>query len=194
MMTQIQPHFLFNALNTIRALYAKDPPLADRTLEDFSSYLRQNLESLRQTDLVPITKELEHTRLYAEIEVLRFPNVRVEYRIEDESFQIPALTIQPLVENAIRHGVRIRKDGLVIVSTFREADAHRITIEDNGIGFDPKQIRSSEETHIGLENVKSRVEQMCGGTMTLSSTVGEGTIVRIYIPAASGAEKEDRRK
>ena len=194
MMTQIQPHFLFNALNTIRALYAKDPPLADRTLEDFSSYLRQNLESLRQTDLVPITKELEHTRLYAEIEVLRFPNVRVEYRIEDESFQIPALTIQPLVENAIRHGVRIRKDGLVIVSTFREADAHRITIEDNGIGFDPKQIRSSEETHIGLENVKSRVEQMCGGTMTLSSTIGEGTIVRIYIPAASGAEKEDRRK
>jgi signal transduction histidine kinase len=62
------------------------------------------------------------------------------------------------------------------------------------VGFDTKQQKSLAETHIGLRNVKDRVEQMCGGTMTLSSTVGEGTIVRIYIPAASGAEKEDRRK
>ena len=85
--------------------------------------------------MVPVTKELEHTRLYAEIEMLRFPNVRVEYQIEDSGFKIPALTIQPLVENAIRHGVRIRNDGLVTVSTFREADAHRITIEDNGAGL-----------------------------------------------------------
>ena len=182
MMTQIQPHFLFNALNTIRALYAKDPPLADRTLEDFSTYLRQNLESLSQTDLIPITKELEHTRLYAEIEMLRFPNVRVEYRIDDESFTIPALTIQPLVENAIRHGVRSRKDGLVTV------------IEDNGTGFDPKQDGLSEETHIGLENVKNRVEQMCGGTMILKSAVGEGTSVTIRIPDVPGKEKGGQRK
>ena len=194
MMTQIQPHFLFNALNTIRALYAKDPPLADRTLEDFSTYLRQNLESLSQTDLIPITKELEHTRLYAEIEMLRFPNVRVEYRIDDESFTIPALTIQPLVENAIRHGVRSRKDGLVTGSTFREAGAHRVTIEDNGTGFDPKQDGLSEETHIGLENVKNRVEQMCGGTMILKSAVGEGTSVTIRIPDVPGKEKGGQRK
>ena len=92
MMTQIQPHFLFNALNTIRALYAKDPSLADRTLEDFSTYLRQNLESLSQTDLLPVTKELEHTRLYAQIEGLRFPNIRVEYQIEDSDFLIPGRT------------------------------------------------------------------------------------------------------
>ena len=194
MMTQIQPHFLFNALNTIRALYAMDPPLADRTLEDFSTYLRQNLESLSQTDLVPISKELEHTRLYAEIEMLRFPNVHVEYRIEDQSFSIPALTIQPLVENAIRHGVRNRKDGLVTVSTFRVTDAHRITIEDNGAGFDPEQKRTIEETHIGLENVKRRVEQMCGGTMGLKSTIGEGTSITIDIPAAPEKGKRDHRK
>lgn len=194
MMTQIQPHFLFNTLNTIRALYAKDPPLADRTLENFSAYLRQNLESLSQTDLVPVTKELEHTRLYAEIEMLRFPNVHVEYRIEDQSFSIPALTIQPLVENAIRHGVRSRKDGLVTVSTFRVTDAHRITIEDNGAGFDPEQKRTIEETHIGLENVKRRVEQMCGGTMGLKSTIGEGTSITIDIPAAPEKGKRDHRK
>ena len=190
MMTQIQPHFLFNALNTIRALYAKDPPLADRTLEDFSSYLRQNLESLSQTDLVPVVKELEHTRLYAEIEALRFPNVRVEYRIEDEGFTIPALTIQPLVENAIRHGVRSRKDGLVTVSTVRESDAHRITVQDNGVGFEPEKTASGEGTHVGIRNVKDRVEQMCGGSMLLQSELGKGTSVTLLIP--DGA-KEKRK-
>lgn len=185
MMTQIQPHFLFNALNTIRALYAKDSPLADKTLEDFSTYLRQNLESLSQTALIPIDKELEHTRLYAEIEVLRFPNVRVEYRIEDEDFRIPALSIQPLVENAIRHGVRRRKDGLVTVSTVRQVGAHRITVQDNGVGFDPKRQESTDGSHIGLQNVKERVEQMCGGTMNLTSEVGKGTVVTLLIPEAS---------
>ncbi len=190
MMTQIQPHFLFNALNTVRALYAKDPPLADRTLEDFSAYLRQNLESLSQTELVPVAKELEHTRLYVEIEELRFPNIRVEYEIEDDSFTIPALTIQPLVENAIRHGVRSRKDGLVTVSTAREADAHRITVQDNGAGFDGKQLAALDDSHIGLRNVKDRVEQMCGGTMILQSEIGKGTCVTLLIPD----EKKEQRK
>ena len=190
MMTQIQPHFLFNALNTIRALYAKDPPLADRTLEDFSTYLRQNLESLSRTELVPVAKELAHTRLYAEIETLRFPNVRVEYRIEDEDFTIPALTIQPLVENAIRHGVRSRKDGLVTVSAVRDNGAHRITVADNGTGFDDKKLDSIEGSHVGLRNVKERVERMCGGTMILQSEIGKGTSVTLLIPG----EKKEQRK
>ena len=182
MMTQIQPHFLFNALNTIRALYAKDSPLAERTLEDFSTYLRQNLESLSQTDLIPVSKELEHTRLYAEIETQRFPNVQVEYRIEDTLFAVPPLTIQPLVENAIRHGVRSREDGLVTVSTALEAGGHRVTVMDNGVGFDPKQQLSAGELHIGIRNVKERVEQMCGGELILTSEIGKGTSVTMLFP------------
>ena len=180
MMTQIQPHFLFNALNTIRALYAKDPPLADRTLEDFSTYLRQNLESLSQSDLIPVSKELEHTRLYAEIEMLRFPGIRIEYHIQDDHLDIPALTIQPLVENAIRHGVRGKKDGLVTVSSVREANHHRITVSDNGKGFDPE--KTLDGTHIGLRNVKERVEQMCGGKLILQSEIGKGTCISLLIP------------
>ena len=190
MMTQIQPHFLFNALNTIRALYAKDPPLADRTLEDFSAYLRQNLESLGQSDLVPIAKELAHTRLYAEIEELRFPHVRVEYRIEDEGFAVPALTVQPLVENAIRHGVRSRKDGLVTVSTSHEADFHIITVRDNGVGFDVKRQATLDDSHIGIRNVKERVEQMCGGRMIVESEPGSGASVTLLIPD----EKKEQSK
>ena len=192
MMTQIQPHFLFNALNTIRALYAKDSPLAERTLEDFSIYLRQNLESLSQADLIPVSKELEHTRLYAQIDMLRFPNVRVEYRIEDEAFEIPALTVQPLVENAIRHGVRGRADGLVIVSAVREKGVHRITVEGNGVGFDPKKPAAPGDRHIGLENVKNRVEQMCGGSMVLRSEIGKGTAVTLFIPEASENGRKER--
>ena len=195
MMTQIQPHFLFNALNTIRALYAKEPPLADKTLEGFSTYLRQNLESLSQTDLVPVTKELEHTRLYAEIEMLRFPNIHVEYRIEDQNFQIPPLTIQPLVENAIRHGVRSRKDGLVTVSTVCESGVHAITVQDNGVGFDTKNQELIAETHIGLRNVRDRVEQMCGGTMILRSELGKGTCVTLKIPNGNErSTKQEMRK
>ena len=194
MMTQIQPHFLFNALNTIRALYSKDPSLADRTLEDFSTYLRQNLESLSQTDLVPVTKELEHTRLYAEIEVLRFPNIHVEYRTWDQDFQIPALTIQPLVENAIRHGVRSRKDGLVTVTTVCESGCHRITVQDNGVGFDTKKQESFAETHSGLRNVKNRIEQMCRGTMILRSEIGAGTCVTLIIPDGNKDGTREKRK
>lgn len=112
MKTQIQPHFLFNTLNTIRAVYTKDPPLADRTLEKFSKYLRQNLDAMEQPDLIPFSREMEHTRLYADIEMLRFPHIRMEYQIEDEDFVLPALSVQPLVENAIRHGVRGREEGM----------------------------------------------------------------------------------
>lgn len=194
MMTQIQPHFLFNALNTIRALYAKDPPLADRTLEDFSSYLRQNFESLNQTGLVPITKELEHTRLYAEIEVLRFPNVCVEYHIEDDRFEIPALTIQPLVENAIRHGVRSCDNGLVTVSSVKETGVHKITIRDNGAGFDPNDTAYKDGSHIGIQNVKDRVEQMCGGTMIIESEIGKGTCITLLIPDAAEIKSKEKRK
>ena len=192
MMTQIQPHFLFNALNTIRALYAKDPPLADKTLEDFSTYLRQNLEPLNQPDLIPFSRELDHTRLYAKIEMLRFPNVSVEYLIEDTQFEIPALTIQPLVENAIRHGVRGREDGLVTVSATKDGDSHRITITDNGVGFDPKAKELSEGTHIGLRNVQDRIEQMCGGTMVIQSEINKGTAVTLLIPDQGRSGQKER--
>lgn len=191
MMTQIQPHFLFNTLSTIRALCAKDPPTAIHIIERFSVYLRQNLETLDQVELIPLSKELEHTRIYLEIEALRFPNIRVNYDIRDEDCRVPALTIQPLVENAIRHGVRIRDEGVVNVRTYREGEAHLIVIEDNGRGFDVNGIKIDGGRHIGISNVKSRIEQMCGGTLAIQSRVGEGTTVTLRIPAtgANGGKR-----
>ena len=185
MMTQIQPHFLFNTLSTIRALCAKDPPTAIHIIERFSVYLRQNLDALDQAELIPLSRELEHTRIYLEIEARRFPNIRVNYDIQDQDCRLPALTIQPLVENAIRHGVRIRDDGVVNVRTRRAGDAHLIVIEDNGKGFDVNALKNDGGKHIGINNVKSRIEQMCGGTLSVDSRVGEGTTVTLRIPAMS---------
>lgn len=182
MMSQIQPHFLYNTLSTIQALCRLDPEKAADTTGQFSQYLRQNLEAMGQTGLIPFRKELEHAQVYARIEMTRFSNVRVEYDIQDDAFSLPPLTVQPLVENAIRYGVRIREEGLVRVAARREGDCHVIVISDNGIGFDPKKLDATDGSHIGLSNVRSRVESMCGGTVTVESRIGEGTAVTIRIP------------
>ena len=98
------------------------------------------------------------------------------------------------MENAIRHGVRSKKNGLVTVSTVREMDTHVITIEDNGVGFDPDcQSTSDDGSHIGLENVKSRIEEMCGGTLVVKSKPGEGTVVTIRIPDAVENERRQQK-
>ena len=183
MMTQIQPHFLYNTIATFKALCRKDPERAAELADKFGVYLRQNLDSLGVTGNIPFQKELEHTRLYTEIEMVRFENIRVEYDIADDGFDLPPLTLQPMVENAIRHGVRSRRDGLVRVVSRRRETCHEIVIEDNGIGFDPNAMESTENGHIGIRNVRERIEQMCSGMLILESKVGEGTTVTIRIPA-----------
>ncbi len=182
MMSQIQPHFLYNTLSTIQALCKTDPQKAFDTTEKFGAYLRQNIDSLSQPRLIPVEKELEHVRIYTEIETIRFPSIRVAYDVQDLDFRLPALTIQPLVENAIRHGVRIRDDGLVTVATRKTDAGHEITIRDNGKGFDVRLIERADGTHIGIRNVRARVEQICGGTLTVESAPDRGVTVTIRLP------------
>ena len=182
MVSQIQPHFLYNTIATIKALCKSDPDKAAQVAEDFGLYLRQNLDSLNNTELIPVEKELEHTQVYAEIEMVRFENVRVVYDIQDIDFSLPALSIQPMVENAIRHGVRIREEGIVRVSTLLSEGCHEIVISDNGIGFDTSDMDSNDKNHIGIANVRERIEKMCGGAMTIKSEIDKGTTVNIRIP------------
>lgn len=184
MMTQIQPHFLYNTLATIRSLCLKSPETAALTIEQFSRYLRQNLETLDQPGLIAFTRELEHARIYSEIEMLMFPYIHVKYDIEDDDFMLPALTVQPLVENAIRHGVRAREDGLVCIRSTKVPGSHSVVISDNGLGFDPDAVVASQGTHIGIDNVRERIERQCGGTLTVKSKPGEGTTATILIPNA----------
>ena len=184
MVSQIQPHFLFNTIATVRALCKRDPDKAAEVAEKFGQYLRQNIDSLESEELIPVEKELEHTRVYADIEMVRFENVRVEYDIRDRDFSVPPLTIQPMVENAIRHGVRAREEGVVRVSTRLAVDySHQIIIRDNGIGFDPDRPElTGDGAHIGIRNVQWRIEKLCGGTLTVESEPDKGTTVTIQIP------------
>lgn len=182
MMTQIQPHFLYNTLSTIQALCRSNPEKAFETTEKFGTYLRQNIASLSQPNLIPVEKELEHTKIYTEIEELRFDNIKVIYDVNDTNFNIPALTIQPIVENAIKHGIRIREEGVVTVSINQKENSHEIIIEDNGKGFDTNIIKQSEGEHIGIRNVEERLRKMCGGKLSIDSKEGIGTKISIIIP------------
>ena len=187
MLAQIQPHFLFNTLSTIQALCRIDPEKAFDTLELFGAYLRQNLESLNKSSLIPFREEVKHTKVYAEIEKIRFPNIQVDYLLEEEEFPVPTLVLQPLVENAIKHGIRGKADGKVTISSGREGDDYVFRVIDNGTGFDPGALSDNGRTHVGLQNVKDRVEAQCGGSVTVDSTPGEGTAITVRVPV-------DRRK
>ena len=182
MMSQIQPHFLYNTLSTIQSLCITDPKMAFSTTEKFGTYLRHNIDFLEQPELIPLEKELEHTRIYADIEMIRFPKISVEYDVQADNFKLPPLTIQPLVENAIRHGVRGMDDGKVTVTTKEENGYYKVIVKDNGIGFDPDTLGEQEGTHIGVANVRQRIEDMCTGTLEIDSEEGKGTEITISIP------------
>ena len=190
MMSQIQPHFLYNTLTTIRSLCLRSPEAAAQTIDKFSRYLRQNLDTLDQNGLIPFSKELEHVKIYSEIEMLMFPYIRIEYDVEDDFFMLPTLTVQPLVENAIRHGVRAREEGLIKIAVRKNESGHIITIADNGLGFDPAAAVTAEGKHIGIRNVRERLEKQCGGWLKIESRPGEGTTVTLFIPGMSGNSEE----
>ena len=194
MMSQIQPHFMYNTLATVQALCYSNPEEAAGTVEKFARYLRQNLDSLSETNLVPFRKELEHTQIYADIEMVMYPSVHVEWDIGEDDFLLPALTVQPIVENAIRYGARSRSEGKVVISTRREDGGVMIRVTDNGKGFDPNAVPlDTNRSHIGLKNVNERLEKMCNGALDVQSVIGEGTTVTLWIPDPP-PETEDGKK
>lgn len=181
--SQIQPHFLYNALNTIQYLCSTDPDKAAITVEKFSKYLRGNMDSLSQKEPIPFDKEIEHLENYLAIERLRFPDISYVYKFDVTDFLIPALTIQPLVENSIKYGVRGLEDGgIITITTWEDEKSYFITVEDNGIGFDLNQKKDDGRSHVGMANIKSRVASMVHGTVTIESAIGEGTHTTIEIP------------
>lgn len=190
MLSQIQPHFLYNSLSTIRELCIVDPQKAPKALEEFSAFLRGNMDSLKSKVPVPFSRELEHVRHYLHLEQIRFgEDLKVEYDIQEEDFFLPTLTIQPIVENAVKYGVGNKEEGgTVRIATRREEDRIVITVQDDGIGFDVDEIehipvQKDGRTHIGLSNVKHRIERMVNGTMTIHSRKETGTVVEITLSA-----------
>lgn len=184
MISQMQPHFLFNSLTTIVDLCDRDPQLAKRSIVSFSDYLRGNLDAMTTETPIPFTKELEHCKTYLSFEKLRFEDqLEIVYDISCTDFSLPALTVQPLLENAVKHGVG-HKDGggMVVLSVRRSNGCIIIKVLDDGVGFDPEAPLSEGRSHIGIENVRSRLATMCGGTLRISSMPGKGATAEIRIP------------
>lgn len=184
MLSQLQPHFLFNVLNSIYYLCGTQPDKARGVVDKFSTYLRENLESLDQKDLIPFRRELDHIQTYLELEKIRFEEeLSVVYDIQTENFLLPVLTVQPLVENAVKHGITKKQGGGVLtLSTREEPGCFVITVSDTGVGFEPEHYQEDVKLHIGIENVRLRLEDMVGGILNITSSPGKGTTAVVTIP------------
>lgn len=185
MVSQIRPHFIYNALTSIAMMCQIDPDTAQEATITFADYLRGNMDSLHQTKPVPFATELEHLKKYLYIEKLRFADLlNIEYDIKTEDFYLPLLSIQPLVENAVKHGVGMKEDGGTVTIATEETDtAYEVIISDDGVGFDPDAPKPDDgKTHVGMENTKKRLRDMCGAHVEITSAVGEGTTARVILP------------
>ncbi|MCH4190667.1 MAG: histidine kinase [Butyrivibrio sp.] len=184
MMSQIQPHFLFNSLAVIQELCHGKAPEAEAATIEFAEYLRGNLDSLTTNVPILFRRELEHTGNYLALEKRRFGDkLTVRYDIHSDNFMIPALTLEPIAENAVRNGLMKKEaGGTLSISTCEDSENIMIIIEDDGIGFDPDTIPQDGRSHIGISNVRSRLADMCHGSLTITSTPGKGTRAVITIP------------
>ena len=182
MVLQMRPHFIYNAMMSIYYLCAQDPQKAQQVTLDFTTYLRKNFTAIASENTVPFSDELEHTRAYLAVEQVQFEDsLFVEYDTPHKEFRLPPLTLQPIVENAVKHGMDPEYAPLCISIRTREINSgSEIIVEDNGPGFAPAD--DDCEPHIALANIRQRLEMMCGGKLTIRPRKGGGTVVNVTIP------------
>lgn len=187
---KLQPHFLFNTLNSISALIRDNPDAADRMIARLSELLRIALDNEgRQT--LPLRQEIDFLKRYLEIQQVRFEERLVtEFNIESEALDalVPNLILQPLVENAIKHGIsRQKAGGKIAVSAFRNSEQLMLEISDDGPGANnPDQLEYS--SGLGLRNTRARLQQLYADrqSLRLSNSSGQGLTVTIAIPYEIG--------
>lgn len=179
MLSQIQPHFIYNSLSAISTLITIDPDKAQEALDRFTEYLRHNLSSLTATRLIDFKDELKHIKTYIALEQMRFNNrINVVYDIQVDDFSIPPLCIQPLVENAIKHGILKKiEGGTLTISTYERNNYYVVDIKDDGVGFNMEDVDFESNKHVGLNNIRYRIDTMCHGDITVNSKIDEGTEV-----------------
>ena len=184
MLSQMQPHFIHNILNVIYYMCGKDPAVAQKATSKFADYLRNNLEALSQKELITFRKEMDHIQTYLELEQIRFgEELSVVFDIEEDSFLLPVLTIQPLVENAVKHGIaKKRGGGIVTISSRQKEKTYEITVTDTGNGFDVDRYMNDGKVHVGLANVRQRLASRMNATVDIVTEPGKGTTVTVTIP------------
>ena len=182
MLSQIQPHFIYNTLGTIERMCLKDPEKAFQLVRNFSLYLRGNFSELDSVTPIRFLDELKHVEYYVNIEKVRFPDMSIEYDVEITDFVLPALSVQPLVENAIKHGLmRLESGGTVVIRSYETRCHFCVEVKDDGVGFDTS-LPIDEKKHVGLRNIRGRLQAMVNGDLTIESQPGKGTSAVIMIP------------
>lgn len=188
---QIQPHFLYNTLNTIASLADIDPPRMMRLMDEFGNYLRQSFHTQNIEDFVALVDELSLTKSYLYIEQVRFGDrLKIRWEIvEEEGLFIPPLTLQTIVENAVNHGVLKRVEGGTVVIRIHKADTYyEVIVEDDGIGMSVEKVHQlldetpKEEKGIGVANTQRRLKRLFGQGLDITSEIGKGTTVKFQIP------------
>lgn len=204
---QVNPHFLFNTINTIVSLIRIDPNKARRLLLSLSHYFRQNLSGINGL-WNTLEIELNHVKSYLEIEQARFADkLSVRYDVCPEALMIkvPTLTLQPLVENAVKHGIKLLNENSEIVILIKKDDTGTIvSIEDNGVGIDAKKLSLLKQKHIlsetgtgiGIYNVNRRLQMLVGeeAELDIKTKEGEGTIISFLIPTKAEGVIEKHEK
>ena len=181
---QMRPHFIYNTMTSIYYLIDQDKDKAQQVILNFTNYLRKNFTAIANESTVPFSEELEHAQAYLYIEKVRFDGkLFIEFDTPYNEFKIPPLTLQPIVENAVKHGVDPDLEPLhIIVHTRKIKKGVEVIVEDTGPGFNNTD---NNEPHIALNNIRERLKMMCGGKLTVSARTGGGTVVSIFIPDSS---------
>ena len=191
MISQIQPHFIYNTLGTIEQLCITEPKAASKLVRNFSLYLRGNFSELDNAKPIRFSQEMNHVKHYTDIEQVRFPDMTIQYDLRSVEFLLPALSVQPLVENAIKHGLMgLEKGGIVTISAYETEKYYIVEVTDDGVGFD-MNAGYDETKHVGIKNIRGRIEAMCGGTLTIESKIGSGTKATIRIPKEATENDSD---
>ena len=181
MVLQMRPHFIYNTLASIHSLCRLDPRKARQIIMDFTNYLQRNFNAVASDSTIPFSTELEHTRAYLAVEQALFDDLLVvDYDTPFTHFRLPPLTLQPIVENSVKHGMDPDSDPLHISIRTRNTDSGtEIIVEDNGSGFD---LSDENRPHTALDNIRQRLELMCAGKLDVMSRDGGGTTVTVTIP------------
>lgn len=198
--SQMRPHFVFNVLNTIYVLIDQDPETAKTAVSSFSDYLRGLISVMETQHRIPFAQELEYIQKYLELEQIRYgeDELKVVYDLQVMGFPVPPLSVQPLVENAVKHGVGKKPGGGTILIRTEAVDGKiRLTIHDDGVGFDPETVLKEERgekaeentaekterpTGIGLRNARQRFRLVMNADFQVESAPGQGTTVTVTIP------------
>ena len=196
--SQMQPHFLYNALASIREIVLDDPKYASDLIYDFTTHLRACIRSMASESLVSFSQELENIKAYVNIEKMRFGDrLNIQYDCTETEFDIIPLSIQPLVENAIRHGIYERGSdgGTVVIRTFQSDDSFVIQVEDDGVGFDYEEtmleVKNGNKDSTGLNNLIFRLETLLKAFVTVESRIGKGTMITVKIPKGGENHESD---